>query len=54
MLSTFAFNFNWRHYSMVSEGFDGDHELVVGGYSQVVHALRAGVAPVGRCTFTPS
>lgn len=32
---------------MVSHGFSGDHELVMGGYNQVVLALRDGIAPDG-------
>lgn len=32
---------------MVSDGYSGDHELVMGGFNQVVLALRDGIAPDG-------
>ena len=32
---------------MVSDGYSGDHELVIGGYNQVALALRDGVSPDG-------
>lgn len=37
----------------ISWGYDGDHELVLGGYSQVAEALRQGKAPDNREYSTP-